>query len=56
MEQARDLIRGTTLPLRTIAKRVGLRSEQHLSRLLRTHFGVGVRELRAGTPLSQRPE
>lgn len=56
MEQARDLIRGTGLPLRTIAKRVGLRSEQHLSRLLRTHFGVGVRELRSGTPLSQRPE
>jgi AraC-like DNA-binding protein/mannose-6-phosphate isomerase-like protein (cupin superfamily) len=49
LERARDLIRSTTLPLRGIAKRVGLRSEQHLSRLLNLHFGMGVKELRAGT-------
>jgi AraC-like DNA-binding protein len=49
MEQARELIRTTRLPLRVVAKRVALRSEQHLSRLLKVHFGVGVRELRAAS-------
>ena len=46
MERARDLVRSTNLPLRVIAKQVGLGSGQHLSRLLRSYFGVGVKELR----------
>jgi AraC-like DNA-binding protein len=46
MERARDLVRSTSLPLRVIATQVGLGSGQHLSRLLRAHFGVGVKELR----------
>jgi AraC-like DNA-binding protein/mannose-6-phosphate isomerase-like protein (cupin superfamily) len=46
MERARDLVRSTNLPLRVIAKQVGLGSGQHLSRLLRSQFGVGVKELR----------
>jgi AraC-like DNA-binding protein len=46
MERARDLVRSTNLPLRVIAKQVGLGSGQHLSRLLRSHLGVGVKELR----------
>lgn len=46
LEMARELLATTKLPLRVVAKRVGLSSEQHLSRLLRSHFGVGVRDLR----------
>jgi AraC-like DNA-binding protein/mannose-6-phosphate isomerase-like protein (cupin superfamily) len=47
MEHARELIQSTLLPLSKIALQVGLRSEQHLSRLLKSHFGVGIRQLRA---------
>jgi len=54
LEKARELIRATNLPLRTIAKRVGLRSEQHLSRLLNLHFGMGVKEIRAGAASQTR--
>jgi len=46
IEQALELIRGTSMPMRLIARQVGLRSEQHLSRLLRLHFDVGARKLR----------
>ena len=49
MERAGELIRTTQLPLAKIAIQVGLRSEQHLSRLLKAHFGVGIRELRANS-------
>ena len=46
LERARELLATTKLPLRLVAKRVGLGSEQHLSRLLRLHFGVGARSIR----------
>ncbi|MBN2196549.1 MAG: helix-turn-helix transcriptional regulator [Polyangiaceae bacterium] len=46
IEQARALIRDTSMPMRLIARQVGLRSEQHLSRLLRLHFDVGVKDIR----------
>ena len=46
LERARELLATTKLPLRLVAKRVGLGSEQHLSRLLRLHFGVGARGIR----------
>jgi AraC-like DNA-binding protein len=46
VEAARHLILTTTLPLKAIAPLVGLAGEHHLSRLLRTCLGVGVRELR----------
>ncbi len=46
LERARELLATTKLPLRIVAKRVGLSSEQHLSRLLRSHFQVGVRDIR----------
>lgn len=46
VEEARRLIMTTQLPLRQIAPMVGLSNEYHLSRLLRTHLGVGVRDLR----------
>jgi AraC-like DNA-binding protein len=48
LERARELALTTKLPLRVIAERVGLNSQYHLSRMLRTHFGVGVKELRTG--------
>jgi AraC-like DNA-binding protein len=46
LEAARHLLVTTSLPLRTIAPRVGFASEYHLSRLLRSRLGVGARELR----------
>lgn len=46
LEAARRLLVTTSLPLRTIAPRVGFASEYHLSRLLRSRLGVGARELR----------
>jgi AraC-like DNA-binding protein len=55
LELARELIRCTQLSLREVATRVGLQNEQHLSRLLRAHFGVGVRELRQGVVPNTRP-
>lgn len=48
LEMARDILRSTNLPLREIAQRVGLRSEQHLSRLLRVEFGAGAKAIRSG--------
>ncbi len=50
VEQALELIRGTSMPMRQVARQVGLCSEQHLSRLLRLHFDVGARELRQSGP------
>jgi AraC-like DNA-binding protein len=49
LERARELLATTKLPLRVVAKKVGLSSEQHLSRLLRSHFQVGVRDIRQRT-------
>jgi AraC-like DNA-binding protein len=46
LEAARHLLVTTSLPLKTIAPRVGFASEYHLSRLLRSRLGVGARELR----------
>lgn len=46
LEEARRLIVTTDLPLYEIAPRVGISSEYYLSRQLKEHLGVGVRELR----------
>ncbi len=46
IEEARRLIMTTEMSLHEIAPQVGISTEYHLSRLLRTHLGVGVRELR----------
>lgn len=45
-EEARHLILTTTLPLHAIAPMVGISNEYHLSRLLKKHLGIGVRQLR----------
>ena len=46
VEEARRLIASTSLPLHDIAPKVGIATEYHLSRLLRSLLGTGVRELR----------
>lgn len=46
VEEARRLIITTPLPLSAIAPMVGIASEFHLSRLLKTVLGAGVRNLR----------
>ncbi len=48
LEVAREILKTTDLPLRDVASRVGLRSEQHLSRLLKTEFGLGAKAIRSG--------
>lgn len=40
VEVARELIMSTTLPLKSVASRVGLCDEQHLSRLFRRYLNV----------------
>jgi AraC-like DNA-binding protein len=54
VERAVHLLRGTTQPLREVARRVGFASPSHLCRLIRRYHGTGVRELRdrpaAATP------
>jgi len=44
--QAHHLLMNTALPLHEIGPLVGIRDEFHLSRLLKTVYGVGPRELR----------
>lgn len=46
LDLAHRLLLETNLPLREIAPRVGIANEYHLSRLLKTRFGRGARELR----------
>lgn len=46
VEEARRLLTTTKLPLHEIAPMVGIANEFHLSRLLKSVFGVGVRDLR----------
>ena len=46
MQEAKRLIATTSLPLHQIAPRVGISTEYHLSRLLKTLLGVGVKDLR----------
>jgi len=46
LEEAQRLIATTSMPLHEIAPRVGIASEYHLSRLIKSILGVGVRELR----------
>ena len=46
LQQARNYILSTNDPLKVIAIRVGLVSENHLSRLLKENFGIGARQMR----------
>lgn len=46
MQEAKRLITTTNLPLHQIAPKVGISTEYHLSRLLKTLLGVGVKDLR----------
>ncbi|MCC6488097.1 MAG: helix-turn-helix transcriptional regulator [Candidatus Hydrogenedentes bacterium] len=46
LDTALRLLQETSLPLRSIAPRVGFSDEYHLSRLLKARFGQGARELR----------
>lgn len=55
IEEARRLIETTRLPLREIAPRVGIANEYHLSRLLKSILGIGVRELRHPSTNSSGP-
>lgn len=48
VEEAHRLILTTSLPLKAIAPQVGIATEYHLSRLLKSILGVGVRDLRGG--------
>lgn len=51
IEEARRLIKTTSMPLHEIAPKVGLVDEHHLSRLLKSLLGVSARELRqSGKP------
>ncbi|MHC4886944.1 MAG: helix-turn-helix domain-containing protein [Planctomycetota bacterium] len=51
MEEARDLILHTDLPVKFIAPRVGLSSAGQLSRLFPQYFGVSIRQFRrSGLP------
>lgn len=47
VEEASRLIATTTMCLHEVASHVGIANEFHLSRLLKTILGVGVRDLRA---------
>jgi len=47
LQQARNYILTSNDPLKVIATRVGLVSENHLSRLLKETFGLGVRQMRS---------
>jgi AraC-like DNA-binding protein len=46
LRQARNYILSTNDPLKVIAARVGIVSENHLSRLLKETFGIGARKMR----------
>jgi len=46
IEEARRLILSTSMTLCEIAPRIGLANGHHLSRLLKAHFGTGIRALR----------
>ena len=46
LQQARSALLTSGAPLKEIALQVGLRNETHLSRLLKEHFGIGVRQMR----------
>jgi len=46
VEKASELIVATPLPLHEIAPLVGIPNVYHLSKLLKSLLGVGVRELR----------
>ncbi|HHN46497.1 MAG TPA: AraC family transcriptional regulator [Planctomycetes bacterium] len=46
LEAARSLLLTTDLPLKAVAQRVGMANEYHLSRLLRKHLSIGVRDVR----------
>lgn len=46
IEEAKQLITTTSLPLHKIAPQVGICNEYHLSRLIKSILGVGVRDLR----------
>ena len=46
MEAAQSLLRDTEFPLKIIAPRVGLATEQHLSRLVKRHAGLSPRQWR----------
>ena len=47
LQRARNHILSTSDPLKTIAAKVGLVSENHLSRLLKENFGIGARQMRS---------
>lgn len=47
IEEAKRLITTTSLPLHAIAPRVGINSEYHLSKLIKSILGVGARGLRS---------
>jgi AraC-like DNA-binding protein len=50
LEAAKSLVLTTSLPLKAVAARTGLGSEQHLSRLFRRHFGHPPGALRGPHP------
>jgi AraC-like DNA-binding protein len=47
IQRARELILTTPSPLKAIAAQVGLNDASHLARLLRQHYGLTSKELRA---------
>jgi len=56
LDTARHFILSTSLPLKDIAPRVGLADEYHLSRLLKSRYGRGAREMRKQAGVSEPHE
>ncbi|MCH9680685.1 MAG: AraC family transcriptional regulator [Deltaproteobacteria bacterium] len=48
LNKGAELLRGTELPVKTVAERIGFSSRSHFSRAFRAHFGVDPAGFRSG--------
>lgn len=57
LQEARELLLGTTLPIAEVGKAAGLADPYHFSKLFRRHVGLSPREFRAAQgPFAARPK
>ncbi len=57
LQEARELLLGTTLPIAEVGKAAGLADPYHFSKLFRRHVGLSPRAFRAAQgPFAARPE
>jgi AraC-like DNA-binding protein len=57
LQEARELLLSTTLPISEVGKEVGLPDPYHFSKLFRRHVGLSPREFRANHgPFSTPPK